>query len=59
MSVITSDSEKSKLQDASKEESTVRIKTIAEHWFNTANDEFGFGVIYGLRLALEILEGKR
>lgn len=32
-------------------------KTI--HFYNNANDEFGFGMIYGLRLALEILEGKR
>lgn len=59
MSAITSDSEKSKLQESSSENCTDRIKAIAEHWFNTANDEFGFGVIYGLRLALEIVEGKR
>lgn len=59
MSVITSDNEKSKLQESSSEKCTVRIKAIAEHFYNTANDEFGFGVIYGLRLALEILEGKR
>lgn len=59
MSGTTSDNEKSKSQDVSNAESTVRIKAIAEHWFNTANDEFGFGVIYGLRLALEILEGKK
>ena len=59
MSAITSDSEKSKSQESSSANCTVRIKMIAEHWFNTANDEFGFGVIYGLRLALEILEGKR
>lgn len=59
MSVITSDSEKSKSQESSSAGSTERIKAIAEHFYNTANDEFGFGVIYGLRLALEILEGKR
>ena len=59
MSGTTSDNEKSKSQDASNAESTVRIKAIAEHFYNNANDEFGFGVIYGLRLALEILEGKR
>ena len=59
MSATISDNEKSKSQDASKEESTVRIKAIAENFYNTANDEFGFGVIYGLRLALEIVEGKR
>ncbi len=59
MSVITSDNEKSKSQESSSANCTDRIKAIAEHWFNTANDEFGFGVIYGLRLALEILEGKR
>ena len=59
MSATISDSEKSKSQDASNAEFTVRIKAIAEHFYNNANDEFGFGVIYGLRLALEILEGKR
>ena len=59
MSATISDNEKSKLQDASNAESTVRIKETAEHWYQTASDEFGFGVIYGLRLALEILEGKR
>lgn len=59
MSAITSDSEKSKSQESSSGSCTDRIKAMAEHWFNTANDEFGFGVIYGLRLALEILEGKR
>jgi hypothetical protein len=59
MSAITSDSVKSKSQESSSGNCTDHIKAIAEHWFNTANDEFGFGVIYGLRLALEILEGKR
>ena len=58
MSGTISDNEKSKSQESSSEKCTDRIKAIAEHWFNTANDEFGFGVIYGLRLALEILEGK-
>ena len=56
MSVTTLDSEKSKLPDASKEECTKRIMKIAEHWYETVNDEFGFGVIYGLRLALEELK---
>lgn len=56
MSVTTLDNEKSKLPDASKEECTRRIMTIAEHWYETANDEFGFGVIHGLRLALEELK---
>lgn len=59
MSATISDNEKSKSQDASNANCTDRIKAIAEHFYNTANDEFGFGVIYGLRLALEILEGKR
>lgn len=56
MCETTLDSEKSKLPDASKEECTRRIMTIAEHWYETASDEFGFGVIYGLRLALEELK---
>lgn len=59
MCETTLDSEKSKLPDASKEECAKRIMTIAEHWFETANDEFGFGVIYGLRLALDVLGGKK
>ena len=56
MSGITLDREKSKLPDASKEECAKRIMTIAEHFYENANDEFGFGVIYGLRLALEELK---
>lgn len=59
MSVTTLDNEKSKLPDASKEECAARIMKIAEHWYETANDEFGFGVIHGLRIALDILEGKK
>ena len=59
MSATISDNEKSKSQGSSSGNCTDRIKAIAEHFYNTANDEFGFGVIYGLRLALEILEGKR
>lgn len=51
--------EKSKPQEYSSAESTERIKTIAEYWFETANDEYGFGVIQGLRIALDILEGKK
>jgi len=56
MSGTTSVNEKSKLPDASKEECARRIMTIAEHWYETASDEFGFGVIHGLRLALEELK---
>lgn len=56
MSGTTSGNEKSKLPDASKEECARRIMTIAEHWYETANDEFGFGVIHGLRLAIEELK---
>ncbi len=57
MSEITSDSVKSKPQESSS--ATERIKTIIDLWHRTANDEFGFGVIYGLRLALDVLEGKK
>ena len=57
MSGITSDSAKSRQQECSS--AIERIKTMAEHWYETANDEFGFGVINGLRLAIEVLEGKR
>lgn len=56
MSGTISGSEKSKLPDASEEKCAVRIMKIAEHWYETANDEFGFGVIHGLRLALEELK---
>ena len=56
MSVTTLDNETSKLPDASKEECAARIMKIAEHWYETANDEYGFGVIHGLRLALEELK---
>lgn len=59
MSGTTSANEKSKPQESSSAESTERIKTIAEYWFETANDEYGFGVIQGLRIALDILEGKK
>ena len=57
MSGITSDSAKSKPHESSS--ATERIKTILDQWHRTANDEFGFGVIYGLRLALDVLEGKK
>ena len=57
MSATISDNEKSRHQEYSS--AIERIKTMAEHWYETANDEFGFGVISGLRLAIEVLEGKR
>ena len=57
MSATISGNEKSRQQEYSS--AIERIKTIAEHWYETANDEFGFGVINGLRLAIEVLEGKR
>lgn len=57
MSGTTSDSEKSKQRESSS--ATERIKTILDLWHRTANDEFGFGVIYGLRLALDVLGGKK
>lgn len=59
MSGTTSVNEKLKPKESSSAESTERIKTIAEYWFETANDEYGFGVIQGLRIALDILEGKK
>ena len=57
MSATTSDNAKSRQQECSS--AIERIRTMAEHWYETANDEFGFGVINGLRLAIEVLEGKR
>ena len=36
-----------------------RIEKIVEYWCGIANDEFGFGVIHGLRLAMEALNGKK
>ncbi len=59
MSGTTSDSVKSRQHESSSAESTERIKTIIDLWHRTANDEFGFGVIYGLRLALDVLGGKK
>ena len=59
MSGTTLANEKSKPQESSSAESTERIKTIIDLWHRTANDEFGFGVIYGLRLALDVLGGKK
>ena len=57
MCATTLDSAKSKPHESSS--ATERIKTILDQWHRTANDEFGFGVIYGLRLALDVLEGKK
>lgn len=57
MSATTSDDAKSRQQECSS--ATERIKTILDQWHRTANDEFGFGVIYGLRLALDVLGGKK
>ena len=57
MSATISGNENAKSQSSTN--AIDRIAKTAEHWFETANDEFGFGVIYGLRLALDILEGRK
>ena len=57
MSATTSVNENAKSQSSTNV--IDKITKTAEYWFETANDEFGFGVIYGLRLALDILEGKK
>ena len=57
MSATTSVNENAKSQSSIN--AIERITKTAEHWFENADDEFGFGVIYGLRLALDILEGRK
>lgn len=59
MSEITSAKEKSEPQESSNAKSLERIRTIYNHWLLNANDAYGFGVIYGLRIALDALEGKK
>lgn len=57
MCATTSGKENQKSQSSTN--AIERITKTAEHWFENADDEFGFGVIYGLRIALDILEGRK
>lgn len=59
MSGTTSENEKSEKQELSKEKSLALIRTTYNHWLLNANDAYGFGVIYGLRIALDALEGEK
>ena len=46
-------------QEFSRKKSLGRIKTTYNHWLLNADDAYGFGVIYGLRIAIDVLEGKK
>lgn len=59
MSGTTSEKGKSEQQEFSRKKSLERIRTIYNHWLLNANDAYGFGVIYGLRIAIDVLEGKK
>ena len=59
MSEIISENEKSEKHEFSRKKSLERIKTTYERWLLNANDAYGFGVIYGLRIAIGVLEGKK
>ena len=59
MSEIISENEKSEKHEFSRKKSLERIKTTYERWLLNANDAYGFGVIYGLRIAIDVLEGKK
>lgn len=59
MSEIISENEKSEKQEFSRKKSLERIRTTYERWLLNANDAYGFGVIYGLRIAIDVLEGKK
>ena len=59
MSEIISEKGKSEKQELSKEKSLALIRTTYNHWLLNANDAYGFGVIYGLRIAIDVLEGKK
>ena len=59
MSEIISENEKSEKKEFSRKKSLERIKTTYERWLLNANDTYGFGVIYGLRIAIDVLEGKK
>lgn len=59
MSEIISENEKSEKQEFSRKKSLERIRTTYERWLLNADDAYGFGVIYGLRIAIDVLEGKK
>lgn len=59
MSEIISENEKSEQQEFSRKKSLERIRTTYERWLLNADDAYGFGVIYGLRIAMDVLEGKK
>ena len=59
MSEIISENEKSEKQGLTRKKSLDRIRTTYERWLLNANDAYGFGVIYGLRIAIDVLEGKK
>lgn len=64
MSETISESGKSKSQDASSTKSTAltrtikRLNDIMEMYCSHADTEYEFGVIHGLQMALDALEGK-
>lgn len=59
MSEIISEKGKSELPESSNARSLERIRTTYERWLLNADDAYGFGVIYGLRIAIDVLEGKK
>lgn len=59
MSEIISEKGKSEKQEFSRKKSLERIRTTYERWLLNADDAYGFGVIYGLRIAIDVLEGKK
>ena len=59
MSEIISEKGKSEKQEFSREKSLERIRTTYERWLLNADDAYGFGVIYGLRITIDVLEGKK
>ena len=59
MSGTTSENGKSEKQEFLRKKSLERIKTTYNHWLLNADDAYGFGVIYGLRIAIDVLEGKK
>ena len=59
MSGTTSENGKSEKQEFSRKKSLERIRTTYERWLLNADDAYGFGVIYGHRIAIDVLEGKK
>lgn len=64
MSETISEKEKSKSHDASSAESqaltrmTKRLRAVMDLWSEHADNEYEFGVIRGLQLALDVLENR-